>query len=366
MALPKDTLWKLDAHTLGKHQVLRAYLDAWFPILGSLKTRLLFIDGFAGPGEYAGGEEGSPQISMRALVEHSAKKAIGAEVGFLFIEKNEDRAEHLAKVVESWKPRLPNGCQAEVVVGQFDGTVTGVLDNLDEQRKILAPAFVMIDPFGVSGTPMSVVQRVMKNPHCEVYVSLMYESLNRFKDTKEFPDHLDALFGCRDWRECVDIEDSEDRRKSFYDLYECQLRAAGAKYVVHFDLYEGSRLIYSIFFATGHELGCDRMKQAIWKITPEGGYEFRGTHAGQLTLELEPDFDLLKRQLHEKFGNGEWYRVEQFETFMKSDATDYHSGQLRKGALVPLEVGGFIEVDPTTRKRKNKHPKGCRLRFKKE
>ncbi|MDA1090312.1 MAG: three-Cys-motif partner protein TcmP [Proteobacteria bacterium] len=363
MALPKNTLWKFDPHTLGKHLVLRSYLNAWFPILGSWKNRILFIDGFAGPGEYEDGEEGSPQIAMRALVDHSAK--IGADVGFLFIEKDEERAKHLSEVVERWKAKLPGKSQAAVITGQFDDTMEEVFEDLDEKNKRLASAFVMIDPFGVSGTPMSVVERVLKNRQCEVFVSLMYEAINRFKNSKEFPDHLDELFGCGDWRECVDIEDSEKRRKCFYNLYERQLRAAGAKYVVHFDLYEGRRLIYSIFFATGHELGCDRMKQAIWKITPEGGCEFRGTHTGQLTLGLEPDFDPLKRQLHERFGNGEWYQVEQFETFMKSDATDYHSGQLRKGALVPLEVGGFIEVDPTTRKRKNTYPKGCKLRFKK-
>ena len=83
MAPPKTKLWELEPHTIGKHLVLRAYLDAWFPILSSWKKRILFIDGFAGPGEYTGGEEGSPQIGMRALVDHSAK--IDAEVVLFFI-----------------------------------------------------------------------------------------------------------------------------------------------------------------------------------------------------------------------------------------------------------------------------------------
>ena len=149
MAVPKGILWKLDPHTLGKHLVLRSYLDAWLPILGSWTKRILFIDGFAGPGEYKGGEDGSPVIAMRALVEHTAKKAIGAKVGFLFIEKEDGRAEHLAEVVEHWNPKLPDGSQAAVITGQFDETMSGVLDRIDEQNRRLAPAFVMIDPFGV-------------------------------------------------------------------------------------------------------------------------------------------------------------------------------------------------------------------------
>ena len=64
---PLDTLWELDPHTLGKHLVLRAYLDAWLPVMGSWQGRLLFIDGFAGPGEYEGGEEGSPRRCQSKL-----------------------------------------------------------------------------------------------------------------------------------------------------------------------------------------------------------------------------------------------------------------------------------------------------------
>ena len=56
-----------------------------------------------------------------------------------------------------------------VVTGSFDETMTEIFDYLDEQKSKLAPAFVMIDPFGVSGTPMSVVRRLLKNPRCEIY-----------------------------------------------------------------------------------------------------------------------------------------------------------------------------------------------------
>lgn len=67
---PKSTLWPLEPHTRGKHLVLKHYLDAWFPILGSWSERILFIDGFTGPGEYESGEEGSPLIAIGTLREH--------------------------------------------------------------------------------------------------------------------------------------------------------------------------------------------------------------------------------------------------------------------------------------------------------
>lgn len=67
MATPTTILWPLDPHSKAKHSVLRNYLDAWLPILGSGSERILFVDGFAGPGEYEGGEEGSPLVRVACV-----------------------------------------------------------------------------------------------------------------------------------------------------------------------------------------------------------------------------------------------------------------------------------------------------------
>src|SRR6266446_7528365 len=65
MAAPRTTVWELEPHTRAKHEILRRYLQAWMPILaqGGFKN-ILYIDGFAGPGRYAGGEDGSPIIAV--------------------------------------------------------------------------------------------------------------------------------------------------------------------------------------------------------------------------------------------------------------------------------------------------------------
>ena len=50
MAVPRQVVWELEPHTRGKHIILREYFKAWLPILGMRGERLVFIDGFAGPG----------------------------------------------------------------------------------------------------------------------------------------------------------------------------------------------------------------------------------------------------------------------------------------------------------------------------
>lgn len=363
---PKETVWLLDEHTKGKHAVLKHYLDAWFPILSRYNGRVLFIDGFSGPGEYAGGEEGSPLIAIRSVREHTAAAQI-KEVVCFFVEKDKARAKHLAKLIEQRKADglIPDKCKVYAEQGTFDEELTGVLDHIEKQRTSLAPAFVMIDPFGVSETPMSVIERLFRNDRVEVYISFMYEWINRFKAQGEFEDGLDELFGTTEWRKALKIEAGDERKDFLYDLYEARLRKAGAAYVVRFELYAGNRLKYAIFFATKAAIGADRMKQAIWRVVPTGDFAFRGGR-GQLALGLPTvDFIPLIKNV-ENFLKGcdpkEWVKVEEVQEYVIAK-TDYHSSQYKTNALKPLEREGKIEVDPTSRNRKGTYPAGTRLRL---
>ena len=66
MSRIRTTVWPLDPHTAAKHAILRRYLDAWIPIMSRYHGRVLYIDGFAGPGIYEHGEPGSPLIALDA------------------------------------------------------------------------------------------------------------------------------------------------------------------------------------------------------------------------------------------------------------------------------------------------------------
>ena len=187
----------------------------------------------------------------------------------------------------------------------------------------------------------------------------MYEAINRFKGSYEFEQPLDRLFGTKDWRDGIGIQDPQARKDFFYRLYKEQLRAAGAKNVVHLELYEGNRLVYAIFFGTQHWKGADIMKRAIWKVAPFGDYSFRGTHSNQLTLGLDStDYTHLGEQIKSEF-QMDWINSSR----SASDRTDYH-GQLRKHVLIPMEESGEIEIAEGTRKRKKTYPEGTRLRLK--
>jgi three-Cys-motif partner protein len=92
LAKKLDTVWHIDPHTQVKHAILRKYWEAWLPIMTKFNQRVLYIDGFAGPGRYAEGEDGSPLIALKSARDHIARPK--EEVAFIFIEKDEKRFAH--------------------------------------------------------------------------------------------------------------------------------------------------------------------------------------------------------------------------------------------------------------------------------
>jgi three-Cys-motif partner protein len=114
MAKPIETVWQIEDHTKAKHRILRGYLDAWLPIMSTHNGRLVYIDGFAGPGVYAGGEPGSPIIALNAFLEHTHRHRITAELVYAFIEENENRVNQLKKEVDKLRSQLPANVKVEL------------------------------------------------------------------------------------------------------------------------------------------------------------------------------------------------------------------------------------------------------------
>lgn len=362
---PSNILWPLEPHTHGKHLVLQRYMDAWLPIMSN--SKVLFIDGFAGPGKYSKGEDGSPVIALKALVNHSAKERMTNDIIYLFIEKDEERCNHLRQVIRGIDHELPDNCRYYVESSTFNDALGKILD-VEERNGSLIPAFVMIDPFGVSGVPMKTIARILANPKSEIFFSFMYEPINRFKQHPNFEQHLDDLFGCPEWRNEKDITDAGEKKEFFVNLYKQQLKKSGAKCVLHFEVYEGDRLKYAIFFGTQNLTGCDKMKQAIWKVAPFGDFKFKGSQLNQLNFGPNlTDFTQLQDALKDEFIPKGWVKIKDVIDFVKSDKTRFHSNHLKTSTLKPMEEHGEIEVRSNSARRKGTFPededKGVEIRF---
>jgi three-Cys-motif partner protein len=305
LAEPKQTVWKLDPHTEAKHVLLRKYLNAWLPIITRYNGRVMFCDGFAGPGVYADGQDGSPIIAIKAFLQHSFLKQMSAEVVYLFIEEKKDRCESLQAVVG--KLALPANVKVQIINKTYEEAFTEVLDQMDAKGTTLAPTFAFIDPFGIKGLPLKMIARLMEHKKCEVFITVMVGFIYRFISTPEFEPHCDDLFGTDKWRAALTMEGAA-KEQFLRELYQERLLdpidGVAAKYARYFTMKDGkNKTIYDLFFATNHSAGIDAMKDAMWNIDQSGGFAFSdATDPHQETLfTAEPNWEQLFDSLHAKF-----------------------------------------------------------------
>lgn len=339
--------WEISEHTEGKHQILKHYLGGWLPILGSNFRRLVYIDGFAGPGQYLGGESGSPLIALDRIEQYlgSAHSGNVEEVVCLFVEADKERSDHLRSKLSG---RKLDRIKIHVENDTFEKGVTEVLDGLEENSSNLAPSFTMIDPFGVKGVRMETIGRILKHPRSECMITFMDESINRFKGTSAFHRHLVELFGTADWGGSDADLDILNPSQTLRDRFVSRLKEEGAEYVLPFKIWRKNRHIYTIFFVTKSLKGCDLMKKCMWKVDSSGGYSFRDVYSNSQDLFQRSGVNLVMepflKDLTKRFGSDCWVQVEDIDEFAKGDETIFHLGQLRRATLGPAEKAGRIQV----------------------
>ena len=86
--------WVYSQHMAAKHEILRRYLGAWLPILGSRHTKPVIYDGFAGRGRYRDGEDGSPVLTFKRACE-AVEAGRPREVSIRCVEHDRDNYLHL-------------------------------------------------------------------------------------------------------------------------------------------------------------------------------------------------------------------------------------------------------------------------------
>lgn len=366
---PKTTTWKLDPHTAAKHAILRNYLGAWFPVLGrsGWNGRVLFLDGFSGPGEYDGGEPGSPIVALKTLLDHPAFPTLKSEFNFFFYDSDKQRVEYLSDVIEDLRKLYggwPPNVKVNAEVGAFEQVANDVVTQLESQRKQLAPTFAFIDPFGFSGTPLETISRLLAFDKCEVFFNFMFDHVNRFIEQEPVEHHMAALFGCDDFTAVNGL--AGPARKAFiHDLYKRQLHTVGGfEFVSSFEMINKTgHTGYYLFHGTRHLSGLKLMKDSMWRVDPGSGCRFSDRFAGQDVLFGGADVDTgpLAAALKARFA-GQDVSVADVEVFTLTE-TPYSASHWNRRTLVPMEKSGQIRVVSSQRSKNYTYPPGTIVRF---
>lgn len=367
--MSKETIWEAEPHTLAKHDLLRSYLKAWFPILAQGKnSRVIFLDGFAGPGVYKDGQQGSPIIAIETLVKHTSFERLrDTYFEFIFVEERADRYTSLERELSQFWDRYPGGKPTNISITLHNSGFVSVAKQLISTSHLQQyPVLAFIDPFGWSGVPMNTISALLSSGQSEVLFNFAYDSVNRFVDDKrpEISRHFPSLFGTyrEEHREARTLK-GEERKTYLHDLYLKQLKKTGGfSYTRSFEMIDKKRgrTAYYLMFGTRHHRGLEVMKDAMWSLDPVSGRGFSG-FAGdqQMLFEPEPDMVPLRSALVKRFDNTR-VLVDYVERFV-IEHTDFKSTHY-KGVLKELEIDGTIGC-LTPRAKRYTYPPGTIIEF---
>lgn len=367
MTTRQDTIWTLEPHTEAKHRILESYLAGWFPVMASWEKKILYLDGFSGPGRYAGGEPGSPLIALGVLLNHPHfHRWQHRQFHFFFLEKDDDRSDNLRAELAAMFAGKPGGkppnVHYTVVTTTFVDAAKEIIDSVGING--VAPTFAFIDPFGWGGLPLDLIRKLLKSPKCEVLVNFMLDGVNRWATAQNqltIDARLRDLFDSADYRKAP--AGGPGRHAYLVDLYKRQL-GVGFKYVRSFEMVSRrGRPLYHLVYGTRHPKGLEVMKRAMWKVDPERGVRFSATEADMLPnlFSGQPVVGPLRDALRAQFA-GTTVSIEEVSQFVNCETDFMADSHLKKITLKPMEKAGEI-TNVVGRRQGGSFPAGCRITF---
>jgi three-Cys-motif partner protein len=357
---PKNlpTIWTAPPHTIAKIEMLRAYLVAWFQILGRSRPgqQLLYVDGFAGPGEYTNYPTGSPVAALtaaKAAIEITGRSWIADKIHCAFIEADNDRCDHLKQKIASIE--TSTNIETHRYCEEFTEGLRRLMKDLPRPFTDRHPLFVFLDPFGETGVPFATVKQILASPCSEVLINLDADGIARIFHAGAYAAHeqnLNAIFDGDDWKPLLS---ANDRGPVFYrkilQLYKQKLRSIrNVRYVFAFEMRtSATALNYYLVFASQHPLGLKKMKEAMRKFDQDGQYCFSDASTVQASLF--------------RFDDPDQHGLEMYSHFkglkaMSDDLRDYALNESPFTTAIPMlkeiEERGLIEevrmITPNRRK----------------
>jgi three-Cys-motif partner protein len=263
MSKKQGTVWHASPHTLAKIAILRSYLEKWFSILGSTFAgkNLWYVDGFAGPGAYEDGQDGSPIAAVKAankarILTKDRWKAGG--IRCVFIEEDAGRFANLESCLS--RCALEPGIAIEPMNKTFVEGIAALREKFPDSFISGDPIFAFVDPFGAKGMPFSVVKELLTRRTAEVLINLDSDGINRIYAAGEHADRdrlLTEVFGDNSWMSLRSIARTHERMHAILALYKSKLLAIpGVRYAFSFEMRSANSSIdYHLVFASQHSLG---------------------------------------------------------------------------------------------------------------
>jgi three-Cys-motif partner protein len=335
-----------------KHEILAAYLPAYFHILKAGSKNLVFIDGFAGRGTYTraeGGEliDGSPLLALKLI---AGNKAFADRVSTVFVESDPVLFEQLQSSVNRFYEANKHIRKPLCLKGTFADRVGEIIDTVPN----LAPTFLFVDPCGVSGVSIATIRSVMKNDKCEAFIFFNIDGVRRIAGLDELSPILIDLLGSKERAQklCGGLRATAhagQREELILDHYRSALKEdAGAGFTIPFRIEseDKQKTSHYLIHASKHPLGFKIMKDVMWRrghsVNEQGALEFVQASRTNI-IPLFDRADHTKKDILAALKNGP-LRVAEFCEDWVCRPDDSLCETAYKSALLELEASGKIVV----------------------
>ena len=288
-----------------KHELIKNYLNGWFPKLGFWAGKIIYCDTHAGRGRHRTGHLGSPLVALQTFMNHRSRDAIlrKSKVLFTFIEENAHCKAELDAEIASFG-EIPDRVQAQSIAADCFKTLQTIVADLRKAGQQIAPAFIFVDPYGFK-IPGSILIELMQFKRVELFVNVIWRELDMaMRQGDVLQNTVDSIFVDQDWREVARIDDHNQRAIESVNLIR---HMTGAKWATHIRMLGANQATrYMLVHLTNHDKGRDLMKECVWKCCPNGGYYARKTDDPKQEMLIRPDPNLapLQRWIAENLQTG--------------------------------------------------------------
>lgn len=356
-------LWPLEPATEAKHRLYRAYLDAWWPIMlqpagasGWLRPRVTYVDAFAGPGRYQGGEPGSPVFVLERLLNHVARQRMALSrdrVCLVFMEKDKRRYKFLLEeLYRKFGPLEKLPVRVEVRNADASCDTEPILTEVNAWKGAVLAVF---DSWGNVNVPLTTVKRIGRQASSEVITTFGPNWFSRRQDIDL--EMLDAVFGGRDRWTRADAEARPDKRwREWLATYQHSLLHAGFSFRLQFQIVTKTGIPLYLIFGTKSVRGVEVMKDGMWNVDVSDGMSFKDPRTrgavlvGQLDLfrALNDGVDPELLELIEQRLKGGEASVEELREWLTVETARWR----RRDAIPALKImrdNGQLKVEPSGR-----------------
>lgn len=272
-----------------KHRILQLYLNPWIKKISTVDSNLLFVDGFAGPGIYPDGSQGSPLIAMdmadKMLSDTAYVEKRLDSFECIFIEADPDNYEKLDESVRKKERHVDSRIEPQCIHDEFENWAESFIDEYAYGQP--PPGIIFIDPFGYGDIPFDLIADLfqLREQSLELLITFMAGKMAQWMEDSGHQKAITATLGSEAWKQQITSELGKDERaERFSSIYQQQLtHDAGANFTMPFEMVEESKrqICYYLIHVTNHWEGLKVMKETMFNAGADDEFAYLGPdHTG--------------------------------------------------------------------------------------